>query len=140
MAHKFENHVIQKHHILVEVVVETTANRVEAFQAIKRGIFRGLDTPPTMIAAPDKVSISNVEPGCDWLDTYAYLCSEIGIRLGQDDEEISNIVSKHGRFELNRLAFDLTNEFEDTHKGRQWNEWNGEWFDEIDSFLNAKLK
>lgn len=61
MAHKFENHVIQKHHILVEVVVETTANRDEAFHAIKRGIFRGLDTPPTMIAAPAKVSVNNID-------------------------------------------------------------------------------
>jgi hypothetical protein len=36
-----------------------------------------------------------------------------------------------------QLAFDMTQEYEKLHKGRQW---YGDWLDEIESFFETKLQ
>lgn len=68
----------------------------------------------------------------EWLETYTEICFEIGSRLSSNQLE-----NNKGRMALHTLAFDLTNEFEKLHEGRQW---DGEWLDTIESFLTEKLK
>lgn len=46
-------------------------------------------------------------------------------------------LQEKGHGGLYELANDLTDEFENLHQGR---EWDGEFFDEIETFLNKKLK
>lgn len=44
---------------------------------------------------------------------------------------------EHGIGGLYELAHDMTNQFEHLHTGR---EWNGEFFDEVESFANSYFK
>jgi hypothetical protein len=74
-----------------------------------------------------------------WRETHFEVVSAISVELCKttpDSELIKDIYAENGRFGLHSLAEKLTNEFEELYKGK---EWDGEWFDAIDSFLKEKL-
>lgn len=132
MAHKI-NPITQKHRILVEVVVETNASEQETFKGIKRGIFRGLDTPPTMIAAPDKVAVNNVE---DYLETYHEITAYITLALYEDKKcVVTQRYADQGHGGMYELAKEWADEFHSLHAET---EWDGEWLEVLDEFFNNK--
>jgi len=47
--------------IIISLEIETDNDIEQIRTALKRGIYRGLDTPPIYIAAPDKVKINSIE-------------------------------------------------------------------------------
>jgi hypothetical protein len=60
----------------------------------------------------------------------------IVLTLDKDDSLATKIQEKRGHGGLYELAEAWANEFEEKHKGR---EWDGEFFDEIDKFLDEKF-
>ena len=75
----------------------------------------------------------------DWLETYAEVCFAIGNELGKDKDQaplIKHQYEEGGRGRIWELAESLTNEFEKMHEGQQW---DGEWFDAVDDFLEERF-
>ena len=72
----------------------------------------------------------------NWHETHYQIVRAINYNEDIKGTITNNIASESGTGELMRLAETLTNEFEALHKER---EWDGEWFDEIDEFLEGKL-
>ncbi len=72
-----------------------------------------------------------------WIETHHEVVAEItGIALTDASEgEVFTTRESYGTGGLYELAESLTDEFETLNAGR---EWDGEFFDEIDSFLNSK--
>jgi len=77
-----------------------------------------------------------------WIETYAEICFQMGKILGDESEE-TDVYDKlwqrydvEGRGGMYKLAEELTEEFELLNLNRQW---DGEFFDEIDSFIQNKL-
>jgi hypothetical protein len=77
------------------------------------------------------------------IDTeYLEIYFEIVVRIGQDITKPYNNVANQryeaqGRGGLYELAQELTDEFQEKFKDHQW---DGDFFDEIESFLNEKNK
>ena len=74
-----------------------------------------------------------------WYETFYEVVSEITFWT-QDTSpplKIKNIHNEYGIGGLYELARELTDKFELLHKDR---EWDGEFFDEIDEFLETELK
>ena len=135
MAHQFNNAIVQKHRILVEVVVETSASYDDTLKGIRRGIYRGLDTPPTMIAAPDKVAVNNA---VEYLETYHEITAYITLALYEDQKcVVIQRYAEQGHGGMYELAEEWTNEFQSLYADR---EWDGEWIDTITDFFNSKNK
>ncbi len=74
-----------------------------------------------------------------WQETHFEISSAIGKEIAKDvmSSVITDVCEKQGRGGLYELAESLTNEFESLHSLR---EWDGEFFDEIDKFIDEKLK
>ena len=74
-----------------------------------------------------------------WHETHFEVVQEISNELSKVQPEgiVKKMQDEFGHGGLYILAFELTNEFEKLNKGRQW---DGEFFDEIETFLAEKLK
>ena len=75
-----------------------------------------------------------------WQETHYEVVEKISMISQMDEALIPPLVSfvytMGGRGGLYELAEELTDEFEELNKNR---EWDGEFFDEIETFLNDKL-
>jgi hypothetical protein len=76
----------------------------------------------------------------DYLETFYEMVGFITQVLVDEYPDPENFIIKRneeqGRGGLYELAKELTDEFQDLHANRQW---DGDFFDEIRSFLNKKL-
>ena len=76
-----------------------------------------------------------------WIETYYEFVEKIVDTLNESTEDDDNVVSecqaKEGRGGLYELAKSWTTEFEEIHRGI---EWDGNFFDAIETFLNTKFK
>lgn len=74
-----------------------------------------------------------------WHETHFEVVRAITIALLKEipSKVIEKYMDVDGFVGLYQLAVDLTNEFETLNKGRQW---DGEFFEEIESFMDKKLK
>ena len=74
-----------------------------------------------------------------WQETHFEVVKEICERVSTDyyGSTIDEVVSEYGHGGMYDLARDLTDEFESLNSGR---EWGDEFFEEIEAFLNEKLK
>lgn len=72
-----------------------------------------------------------------WIETFYEVVSKLN-KLEQESNNTFNdlIDSKGGIGGMYEFAEDLTDEFENLNENR---EWDGEFFDEIESFMNNKL-
>ena len=68
-----------------------------------------------------------------WKETHYIVSSRIESISDQGLNEVVNNLSTGERWDLAKL---LTDEFENQNSGR---EWDGEFFDELDDFINSKL-
>ena len=48
--------------IIISLDIDTDKDIEQIRTALKRGIYRGLDTPPVYVAPPGKVKINSIEP------------------------------------------------------------------------------
>lgn len=75
-----------------------------------------------------------------WIETHYEVVSAITIELAKDEDEMSTVVlnrqQEQGHGGIYELSEELTSEFEEINKDR---DWDGEFFDEIDNFLRNKL-
>ena len=74
-----------------------------------------------------------------WIETYFEVVSYIQGELSLEDEcckIVKDAMNAEGYCSLYDLAEKLTDEFEEINKGR---EWDGEFIEEIDVFLNEKF-
>lgn len=71
----------------------------------------------------------------NWQETHFNIVSYIAITCETVGTMANSINNKQGTGGLYDLALNLTNEFEKLHKGKQW---DGEYFDEIENFLELK--
>ncbi len=78
-----------------------------------------------------------------WQETHYEVVAAITIKLLADDQyaefrdDLACLtIREKGHGGLYELAYDLTDEFENLHQGR---EWDGEFFEEIENFLDEKL-
>ena len=73
-----------------------------------------------------------------WQETHFEVVQAITIEYMKDNPRgvVKERHDSQGHGGLYELAEELTNEFEELNKGR---EWDGEFFDEIQDFLNSKL-
>jgi hypothetical protein len=78
-----------------------------------------------------------------WQETHYEVVTAITNELSYDhysefrEDLIHNTLREKGRGGLYELAEELTDEFELLNKGH---EWDGEFFEEIERFLNEKFK
>lgn len=74
-----------------------------------------------------------------WHETHFDIVSRISLILDNDlPSEIVHLTQEHkGRGGLYQLACELADEFEELHFGR---EWDGDYVDTIEDFLDNKLK
>lgn len=78
-----------------------------------------------------------------WHETHFEISEAIGKALNDmyspdelQSEVVVHVVEEHGTGGIYDLAEDLTDEFELKFEGK---EWDGEYFDEIEKFINEKL-
>jgi len=72
-----------------------------------------------------------------WNETHFEVVSEIaGLRESGTNSKIKEINQTQGTGGFYKLAEQLTDEFESLNKGR---EWDGEFFEELESFLHERL-
>jgi hypothetical protein len=74
-----------------------------------------------------------------WQETHCEICFAIGIEANKEDSSgvVEDVREADGMGGLWELAKDLTDAFEKANEGRQW---DGEWIDEIDAYIQSKLK
>ncbi|MEN9512512.1 MAG: Cellulophaga phage phi4:1 [Bacteroidota bacterium] len=78
-----------------------------------------------------------------WQETHYEVVAAITNELADDhysefrDDLVHKILRENGHGGLYELAEDLTDEFELLNKGR---EWDGEFFEEIERFLDEKFR
>jgi hypothetical protein len=111
-----------------------------AWGALEHAIAKATNNQPTNqpLAQPMKTFPNGFE---SWHETHYEIVSAITARLIADDAEacdglIRSTLKEKGHGGLYELASDLTDEFENLHRGR---EWDGEFFDEIENFMDKKL-
>ena len=73
-----------------------------------------------------------------WHETHYEVVAAIATECAKDEPQglVKEVLDEQGYGGRYELARDLTNEFETLNKDRQW---DGEYFDEIELFLNQKL-
>lgn len=73
-----------------------------------------------------------------YLETHFHVSHAIQAEASKDTPKgiVQERIEKQGTGGLYELAEELTDKFEELHKGR---EWDGEFFDEIDEFLKKEL-
>jgi hypothetical protein len=73
-----------------------------------------------------------------WVETHHEIVSAVERMRDQDEmpEGILKIQESRGTGGFYELCEDLTNEFEKLNEGR---EWDGEFFEEIEDFINLKI-
>jgi len=77
-----------------------------------------------------------IKPSPDWIETHHEIVAAITISLYKDEETTFRQVNEtQGTGGIWELAETLTDEFQSIHDGR---EWDGEFYDEIESFINQK--
>lgn len=75
-----------------------------------------------------------------WHETHYEIVVAITMELAHDDDRenlIKKTIREKGHGGLYELASDLTDEFETKNKNR---EWDGEFFEEMEAFLNEKFR
>ena len=74
-----------------------------------------------------------------WHETHFEVVNFISLNYERDSvtSKVAELYERYGTGYMYELAKELTDEFELLNKGRQW---NGEFFEEIESFLIQKLK
>lgn len=74
-----------------------------------------------------------------WYETYFYVATEVGHVARQDKPWgiVLAAIEQGGSFDITNLAVALTNEFEKLNEDR---EWHGEYLDELEDFIENKLK
>jgi hypothetical protein len=77
------------------------------------------------------------KPDISWIETHHEIVSAIAISLYLDEPDtiFINRREEQGTGGLYELAEELTDEFELLNKDR---EWDGEFFDEIEEFIQSK--
>jgi hypothetical protein len=77
------------------------------------------------------------KPNISWIETHHEIVSAIAISLHLDEPDTIFIKrsEEQGTGGLYELAKELTDEFELLNKDR---EWDGEFFDEIEEFIQSK--
>jgi hypothetical protein len=70
-----------------------------------------------------------------WHETHFEVCQWIFKTVDNKGSLPNEVMQNHGTGGLYELAEQLTTEFENANVGRVW---DGEFFDEIESFLNSK--
>lgn len=82
-------------------------------------------------------NVKNYSNGFEsWQETHFEVVSAITRSENAANSEVSKIASTEGTGGLYELANTLTDEFEKKHQGRLW---DGDFFDEIESFLSERL-
>ena len=78
------------------------------------------------------------KPNISYLETYFEVVTAIMLEFeyGGKSEVVFSRFEAQGRGGLYELAEELTDEFEKLHVGK---EWDGEFFDTIESFLKERL-
>jgi len=73
-----------------------------------------------------------------WVESHFEIVKAIAIELIEDEPQgiVGKVVNEKGTGGLYELSENLTDEFEELNKGR---EWDGEFFDEIELFINDNL-
>ena len=74
-----------------------------------------------------------------WIETYHEVVSFMTLQYERDADfssRMSKVSEERGTGGWYELAEELTNKFENLHKGR---EWDGDFFDEIEYFLTKEL-
>jgi len=72
-----------------------------------------------------------------WYETHHEVVEAITLALTKEDSKVvMDIYAGQGHCAMYTLAVTLTDEFELLNKGRKW---DGEFFDEVDLFLQKKL-
>lgn len=77
-----------------------------------------------------------------WMETHHEVVTFIAeqrVKVSVSDNEINETADMHGTTGLYRLAEEWTDEFEDKFNDHDWSEGEN-FFDEIETFLNNKLK
>lgn len=74
----------------------------------------------------------------NWIQTYFEITYNIVLEIRHKEpcKMVSNTFDKKGHTGLYDLADELTDEFETNNKGK---EWDGEFYDEIDKFIEKKF-
>lgn len=74
-----------------------------------------------------------------WHETHFEMVQAIAIEHSKDEPQgvVKERHDAQGHGGLYELALELTNEFEELNKGR---EWDGEYFQEVEDFLTEKLR
>ena len=70
-----------------------------------------------------------------WQETHYEIVEHLTLTLDKEGSMAERVHNNMGIGGLYELAEDLTDEFEELNNGR---EWDGEFFDEIELFLNKK--
>ena len=72
-----------------------------------------------------------------WMETHHEVVSEINSRLMlSGDNKANRVMYEGGAGAIYELAEELTDKFEEMNKNR---EWDGEFFDEIEEFMEKEL-
>ncbi len=71
-----------------------------------------------------------------WQETHFEVVSAIKLNEDLENSKVAEVATMEGTGGLYEFAKRLTDEFEQLHKGR---EWSGEFFEEIEKFLENKL-
>jgi hypothetical protein len=73
-----------------------------------------------------------------WHETHFEISSHITLQYERDSvtSKVAELFDKYGTGHVMELAAQLTDEFELLNKGR---EWDGEFYEELESFLMQKL-
>ena len=66
--------------IIITLEIDTDKDIEDIRPALKKGIYRGLDTPPTYIAQPAKVTINSIE-----LEDELVECEGCGEEIAESD-------------------------------------------------------
>lgn len=73
-----------------------------------------------------------------WAETHHEIVSAVTlvIERGRITSELEEIQLMSGHFGITEFCIDLASEFEELNRGR---EWDGEFYEEIESFINQKI-
>lgn len=76
------------------------------------------------------------KPGGDYLETYYEMVSQLETLKNQPGNQVADVYDHGGTGSMYEMAEEWTDEFQREHEGKQW---NGEFFDAVDRFVENKL-